>query len=99
MASDKMQSKLCERISELEKEIKQLKWEFNEVVKDNDYYQKENEKLKSVCDYNCPVHKLATHNTCLTCPAVRNSPHHNLKDVSEEELQQIIKEAETEMEM
>lgn len=78
MASDKMQSKLCERISELEKE---------------------NEELKSVCDFNCPIHKLATHDICLICPAVRNSPHHNLKDVSEEELQQIIKEAETEMKM
>lgn len=47
MASDKMQSKLCERISELEKENKQFKWEFNEVVKDNDYYQKENKELKA----------------------------------------------------
>ena len=78
MASDKMQSKLCERISELEKE---------------------NEQLKTVCDFNCPVHKLATHNTCLTCPAVRNSPHHDLKNVTDEELQKIIKDAEAEMEM
>lgn len=60
---------------------------------------KENEELKAVCDYNCPGHKLATHNACLTCPAVRNSPYHDLKNVSDEELQQIIKDAETEMEM
>lgn len=61
--------------------------------------KKENEQLKTVCDYNCPVHKLATHNACLTCLAVRNSPHHDLKNVTDEELQKIIKDAETEMEM
>lgn len=61
--------------------------------------QAENEQLKTVCDFNCPVHKLATHNACLTCPAVRNSPHHDLKNVTDEELQKIIKDAEAEMEM
>ena len=67
----------------------------------NDYHQleKENAKLKEVCDFNCPVHKLATHNACLTCIAIRNSPHHNLKNVTDEELQKIIKDAESEMEM
>lgn len=60
---------------------------------------KENEQLKTVCDFNCPDHKLATHNACLTCPAVRNSPHHDLKNVTDEELQKIIKDAEAEMEM
>lgn len=61
--------------------------------------KKENEQLKIVCDFNCPVHKLATHNACLTCPAVRNSPHHDLKNVTDEELQKIIEDAEAEMEM
>lgn len=70
-----------------------------EDARDQIRIAKENEELKSVCDYNCPVHKLATHNTCLTCPAVRNSPHHDLKNVSDEELQKIIKDAEAEMEM
>ena len=65
----------------------------------NKELEKENEQLKTVCDYNCPVHKLATHNTCLTCSAVRNSPYHDLKDVSEEELQEIRNEAEKEAEM
>ena len=61
--------------------------------------EKEISELKKICDFNCPVHKLATHNTCLTCPAVRNSPHHDLKNVTDEELQKIIKDAEAEMEM
>lgn len=61
--------------------------------------EEENQELKKICDYNCPVHKLATHNACLTCSAVRNSPHHDLKNVSDEELQKIIKDAEAEMEM
>lgn len=61
--------------------------------------EKENAKLKAVCDYNCPDHKLATHNACLLCPAIRNSPYHDLKNVSDEELQIIIKNAEIEAEM
>ena len=61
--------------------------------------EKEISELKKFCDFNCPVHKLATHNACLTCPAVRNSPHHDLKNVTDEELQKIIKDAEAEMEM
>lgn len=61
--------------------------------------KKENEELKKICDFNCIVHKLATHNTCLTCTAVRNSPHRDLKNVTDEELQKIIKDAEAEMEM
>lgn len=27
------------------------------------------------CDKNCVVHKLVTHNACLFCNALRNSPH------------------------
>lgn len=45
------------------------------------------------------IDKLATHNAYLTCPAVRNSPHHDLKNVTDEELQKIIEDAEAEMEM
>lgn len=64
-----------------------------------DLLEKENAELKKICDFNCPVHKLATHNTCLTCPAVRNSPYHDLKNVTDEELQKIIKDVEAEVEM
>lgn len=60
--------------------------------------EKENAELKTVCDYNCPDHKLATHNACLMCPAIRNSPHHDLKNVSDEELERIIKNAEIDKE-
>lgn len=70
---------------------------MNEHILKSKELQKENEELKTVCDYNCPDHKFATHNACLMCPAVRNSPHHDLKNVSDEELQKIIKEAEEEM--
>lgn len=56
-------------------------------------------KYNEECEEDCVVHKLATHNTCLTCPAVRNSPHRDLKNVTDEELQKIIKDAEAEMEM
>lgn len=87
---------------ELEKQLdcyKALESHYEEIEEDAKAIAKENEELKSVCDFNCPVHKLATHNTCLTCPAVRNSPHHDLKNVTDEELQKIIKDAEAEMEM
>ena len=83
------------RIVELEKENAELK----ELAKLNFNLEKEISEFKKICDFNCPVHRLATHNTCLTCAAVRNSPHHDLKNVTDEELQKIIKDAEAEMEM
>lgn len=61
--------------------------------------KKENEQLKTVCDYNCPVHKLVTHNTCLTCSAIKSSPHFDFKDKSDEEIKQIQAEAKLEAEM
>ena len=77
--------------------------ELNTLTEEQDHHivelEKEISELKKICDFNCPIHKLATHNTCLTCPAVRNSPHHDLKNVTDEELQKIIKDAEAEMEM
>lgn len=33
-------------LTEKDKTIKDLKWQLQEVIKDNDYYQEENEKLK-----------------------------------------------------
>ena len=96
----------CFEIEELKKENEDLEKIRSGQVKimESDLtriekLKKENEQLKTVCDYNCPVHELATHNACLTCPAVRNSPHHDLKNVIDEELQKIIKDAEAEMEM
>lgn len=89
----------CKENEELEKirsgQVKIMESDLTRIEK----LKKENEQLKTVCDYNCPVHKLATHNACLACPAVRNSPHHDLKNVTDEELQKIIKDAEAEMEM
>lgn len=46
------------RIAELEKQVKDLEWQLQEVVKDNDDYQAENKRLeqqieKMKCCYNC----------------------------------------------
>lgn len=97
--------KRTEKLNELKNRISlalkegTLQQGFEIICKKLSQLEKENEQLKKICDYNCPVHKLATHNTCLTCSAVRNSPYHDLKDVSEEELQEIRNEAEKEAEM
>lgn len=52
------------------------------------------EGKEAVCDYNCSVHKLVTHNACLTCTAIRNSPHHDLANATDEDLKKIIQEVE-----
>ena len=47
-------------------------------------------KIKTVfnfkCDKKCVVHKLATHNTCWNCSAIRNSPYfqEEVKNMSDE---------------
>lgn len=64
-----------------------LQVEINEL-------KKENGRLRSICDYNCPSHKLVTHNICLSCSAVRNSPYHDLKNATDEDLKKIIHEVE-----
>ena len=51
-------------------------------------------KYNEECKADCVVHKLATHNTCVFCPACRNSPYHG-KDFlgkSDEEIEAIQKE-------
>lgn len=37
---------VTEKYSELEKENEELKWQFKEVIEDNDYYQEENKRLE-----------------------------------------------------
>lgn len=101
LATEKAQKKTSARIKELEKEIEVM--QEGEVARFESFnnriteLEKENAELKKNCDFNCPVHKLATHNTCLFCSAVRNSPYRDLKNVTDEELQKIIKDAEAEM--
>lgn len=51
------------------------------------------------CDKNCIVHKLVTHNTCLSCNALRNSPHLSNEitsktDIEIEKMQKEIEEYE-----
>ena len=40
------------------------------------------------CDENCIGHKLYTHNICITCPALKDSPYKKgyLKDKTDEEI-------------
>ena len=46
------------------------------------------------CDKECLVHKLVTHNSCLLCKALRNSPYvdDDLKAKSDKEIFEIQKE-------
>lgn len=46
--------------------------------------------FNSKCDKKCVVHKLATHNTCWNCEAIRNSPYHQ-KEVTNMTDEEIIK--------
>lgn len=54
------------------------------------------------CDKKCIVHKLATHNTCWNCKAIRNSPYHQeeVTNMTDAEIikarAEIIKECEME---
>lgn len=40
------------------------------------------------CDENCTSHQLATHNVCLFCKALKDSPYHRdyLKNKSDKEI-------------
>lgn len=51
------------------------------------------------CNPNCPCHRLVTHNACLWCPALRNSPYHKgeFDDKSDEDIAKIINELEEEI--
>lgn len=48
------------------------------------------------CDEDCIVHKLDTHNTCLSCNALRNSPHlsDEIKSKTDIEIEKMQKEIE-----
>lgn len=52
------------------------------------------------CDENCIGHKLYTHNVCLTCEALKDSPYHKdyLKNKTDEEIVKDIIEAMKEFE-
>ncbi|MBQ9206893.1 MAG: hypothetical protein IJ158_09290 [Treponema sp.] len=55
-------------------------------------------KFNEKCDTNCAVHKLVTHNACLFCKALRNSPYHAeaVKDMSDDDILTMQKEIEKE---
>lgn len=44
------------------------------------------------CPKDCVCHKFETHNSCLTCKALKNSPYHKdyLKDKTDEEIAEEI---------
>ena len=62
-------------------------------------------KIKTVfnfkCDKKCVVHKLATHNTCWNCSAIRNSPYfqEEVKNMSDEKILETREEINKECEM
>ena len=59
----------------------------------------EDSKYNEECRADCVVHSLATHNTCVFCPACRNSPYHG-KDFlgkSDEEIERIREEVNEEL--
>lgn len=74
----------------------------------NDYCSTENndlwemkmtEKLEfsKPCSKDCIVHQLKTHNSCLFCESLRNSPFHDVKSMSDEEIRNMQKEVEKEL--
>lgn len=53
------------------------------------------------CDKKCVVHKLATHNTCWNCAAIRNSLYYQeeVKNMSDEEIVKTREEVNKECEL
>lgn len=49
------------------------------------------------CSKDCIVHQLKTHNSCLFCESLRNSPFHDVKSMSDEEIRNMQKEVEKEL--
>ena len=47
------------------------------------------------CKKDCISHKLYTHNVCITCSALKNSPYHQdfLKDKTDDKIAEAVKEA------
>lgn len=52
------------------------------------------------CNPDCPLHKLVTHNTCIQCKALKDSPYHKdyLKGKTDDEIAEEIIEIEKEFE-
>lgn len=62
------------------------KSEKAEQVTDNGIFNKE-------CDESCYVHKLKTHNACIFCEALRNSPYHDVEGLSDWEILKMQEDA------
>ncbi len=54
-------------------------------------------KFNETCDKDCVVHKLVTHNTCIFCDSIRNSPHIDVKGMSDKEIIKMREDVEREM--
>lgn len=50
------------------------------------------------CNHDCPLHKLVTHNACIQCKALKDSPYHKdyLKGKTDDEIADEIIEIEKE---
>ena len=55
---------------------------------------KKESKFNEQCSPNCPCHKTITHNACLCCLALRNSPYHKgeFDNKSDEDIEKMINE-------
>lgn len=51
-------------------------------------------KFNAKCNPNCSLHRLVTHNACLGCSALRNSPYHKgeFDNKSDEDIEKMINE-------
>lgn len=61
-------------------------------------FEKE-EEFNKPCDKDCVIHKLKTHNACLFCESIRNSPYHgnDVSGMSDNDIRQMQSELEKEM--
>ena len=61
--------------------------------------EKERKDFYKRCDKKCIVHRLVTHNTCLFCKALRNSPYvdEEVKNKSDVEIVELQKRLEKEI--
>lgn len=73
--------------------------EYNEFHEKALKMKQERKVFNKRCDKKCIVHRLVTHNTCLFCKALRNSPYvdEKVKNKSDVEIMELQKKLEEEM--
>lgn len=61
--------------------------------------KKERKDFNKRCDKKCIVHRLVTHNTCLFCKALRNSPYvdEEVKNKTDSDIKELQQQLEKEI--